>query len=433
MNRELAWLADAVDLRLKAYFEGADAAMPAPPELDAASAYGQLVADLGLDRDERLALALALARYVKPEILDPFLVRNSSIDRPFTEFGGQVSAQGGGFTPTGHTAAFLVAGSDAAGRVRARALLSPDRPLRGRSLIQLERDGGNGDALAGLLGMRPEEVAWLAAGETVRPDFSSDFPARRLETRLSWSDLVLPMDIRDQVEHIAAWLEHETRINDEWGLRRRLAPGYHVLFHGPPGTGKTLTAALLGQRTGLDVYRIDLSMVVSKYIGETEKNLAGVFDRAAQRKWILFFDEADALFGARTNTTSAHDRYANQEVAYLLMRIEECPGVTILATNLRNNIDDAFARRFQSLVSFRRPDASQRLQLWRDVLSRGAPTDTDVDLQALAEQHELTGGSIANAVRSAAILALRRGRERMSQADLLAGVAGEMRKEGRTP
>ena len=431
---EFEWLIDAIDLRLKSFFAGASGApLPPPPKLDPASAYGGVVAKHELDEDERAVLALALAPHVKPELLDPFLVRNSAIDRPFTEFGGRIAAQGGGFNPTGQTAAFLVAGADPGLRVRARSLFAPELPLRAQGFIEFGRNAEDVSMLSGLLTMPSDQVAWLTAGEIVRPDFSAEFPARRLESLLNWEDLVLPADLHDQVEQIAAWLEYETRIIEDWGLRSRLSPGYRVLFHGPSGTGKTLTAALLGRRTGLDVYRIDLSMVVSKYVGETEKNLAGVFDRAAQKRWILFFDEADALFGARTGTSSAHDRYANQEVAYLLQRIEDCPGVTILATNLRGNIDDAFARRFQSLVGFRKPDATQRLRLWRDVLSGGTPLMDDVNLEAIATQHVLTGAAIANAVRHAAVLSLRLQRDGVSQADLLAGIGSELRKEGRTP
>ena len=243
---------------------------------------------------------------------------------------------------------------------------------------------------------------------------------------------MLGPEVLDQIQHITAWLAHEARILDGWGLRRTLAPGYRALFYGPPGTGKTLTAALIGQQAGLDVYRIDLSMVVSKYIGETEKNLAGVFDQAAHRNWILFFDEADALFGARTATASSNDRYANQEVAYLLQRIEDCPCLVILATNLRGNIDDAFSRRFQSLVGFTRPDAAQRERLWQGALG-GVPLADDVRLPELARDHELVGGAIINVVRHAAVTALRRGRDRIGQADLLGGIASEARKEGRTP
>src|SRR5204863_2251929 len=137
---------------------------------------------------------------------------------------------------------------------------------------------------------------------------------------------------------------------------------------GPPGTGKTLTAGLLGKEFNKDVYRVDLSQIVSKYIGETEKNLSKIFDRAEHKDWILFFDEADALFGKRTNVQSSHDKYANQEVSYLLQRVEDYAGLLILSSNFKNNLDDAFIRRFHEVVHFPLPDARQRLILWEKSL-----------------------------------------------------------------
>jgi SpoVK/Ycf46/Vps4 family AAA+-type ATPase len=243
---------------------------------------------------------------------------------------------------------------------------------------------------------------------------------------------VLAPEVLDEIATINGWLRHGPHIMDEWGLARVLKPGYRSLFFGPPGTGKTLTAMLIGQGVGADVYRIDLSMVVSKYIGETEKNLAHVFDQARNRHWILFFDEADALFGKRTATASSNDRYANQEVSYLLQRVEDHPGHVILATNLKGNIDEAFARRFQSLVYFPMPDVDERLRLWRGMLRAPVRLADDVKLQALAERHEIAGGAIANVVRHAAIAALAAGREAIRAADLDAGVVRELRKEGRT-
>ncbi|TCP40194.1 ATP-binding protein [Rhodovulum marinum] len=172
-------------------------------------------------------------------------------------------------------------------------------------------------------------------------------------------------------------------------------------------------------------------MVVSKYIGETEKNLGLVFDIAAEREWILFFDEADALFGTRTAATNAHDRYANQEVSYLLQRIEDCRSLMILATNLRSNIDDAFFRRFQMAIGFARPDAAQRERIWRGLLA-DVPLAGDVDIADLARRHDLVGGSITNVARHAAITAMRRGADRVGTDDLHQAVARELRKEGRT-
>jgi SpoVK/Ycf46/Vps4 family AAA+-type ATPase len=214
-------------------------------------------------------------------------------------------------------------------------------------------------------------------------------------------------------------------------MRKYLKPGYRSLFFGPPGTGKTLSAALLGKVTGYDVFRIDLSMMVSKFIGETEKNLAQIFDRGLERNWILFFDEADALFGKRTQTTSSHDRYANQEVSYLLQRIEDYPGMVILATNFKHNIDSAFMRRFQSVVQFVKPDPKQRQMLWQLALTPQIPIEGPLNLEGLAEQYELTGGEIVNAIRHAALLAVEADPAVLTLDHLLAGIKRELTKDGR--
>jgi SpoVK/Ycf46/Vps4 family AAA+-type ATPase len=236
----------------------------------------------------------------------------------------------------------------------------------------------------------------------------------------------------DEIDVLRTWMQHSNTIMKDWGMEKSIKPGYRCLFYGPPGTGKTLTASLLGAELNVDVYRIDLSMVVSKYIGETEKNLANVFDQAESKNWILFFDEADALFGKRTQTSSSNDRHANQEVSYLLQRVEDYPGVVILATNLKANIDDAFARRFQSLVYFPLPDASLRKRLWETTLNGRTGKTDDVDLALLASKYELTGGAIINVVRYAAISALQMKRNSINQDDLIKGVTKELRKEGKT-
>src|SRR6185369_1537927 len=206
---------------------------------------------------------------------------------------------------------------------------------------------------------------------------------------------------------------------------RHIKLGFRSLFYGPPGTGKTLTAALLGKTTGLDVYRVDLSLVVSKYVGETEKNLAAVFDQAERNDWILFFDEADALFGKRTQTSSAHDRYANQEVAYLLQKVEDFPGVVILASNLKGNIDEAFARRFQSMVHFPLPGPEERVRLWRGAFPNPSRLEPAVDLARIAEEHEISGGAIVNVLRSSSLATLRRGNDFIRAEDIYHGIRRE--------
>ena len=182
--------------------------------------------------------------------------------------------------------------------------------------------------------------------------FNADFPIQQVETTYEWDDLILPEQTMTQINELLAWLKQRKTLLDKWDMNKKLKLGHRVLFHGPPGTGKTLTAGLLGKYTGRDVYKIDLSAIVSRFIGETEKNLANLFAKAKNKDWILLFDEADALFGKRTTVQDSHDRFANQEVSYLLQRIEDYHGVVILASNSTVNIDDVFIRRFHASVHF---------------------------------------------------------------------------------
>jgi hypothetical protein len=327
---------------------------------------------------------------------------------------------------------YLLAGADLGRRLQAARLFDEDGVLGRAALVRTEAEAPSEPPLSAALVATAELWARATTAGRYHPDLSPGFPAKRITSALGWDDLVLPPQVLHEVDAIRTWIGQGRALMRDWGLERVIKPGWRSLFHGPPGTGKTLTATLLGQAVGADVYRIDLSMVVSKYIGETEKNLAQVFDQAQHRHWILFFDEADALFGKRTATSSANDRHANQEVAYLLQRVEDFPGTVILASNLKANIDEAFARRFQSMVYFPMPDAAQRLRLWQGMLSQPGRLAPDVDLARLAQAHELSGGAIANVVRHAAVNALRAGRDCIAAADLAQGVTRELRKEGRT-
>ena len=437
LERHLAWLGEVLQARLATHFGQPGAhAQPRdipPPGLEGDnSELAQVIRENELGWSARLVLSLALAPHVQPQLLDPLFMRNANIDRGFTEFGGWKGKAHTGFLPTGETAAFLVAGDDVQARAVVRRLFDDDHAFARKTLLHLEHDAPGEPFFSGALMLTSEALARLTTGERHKPDFSAAFPAKLLKTRLDWSDLVLGAEVRGEIETILGWIRHGHTILETWGLSRTLQPGYRSLFFGPPGTGKTLTATLIGQAAQADVYRIDLSMVVSKYIGETEKNLARVFDQAAHRNWILFFDEADALFGKRTSTSSSNDRYANQEVSYLLQRVESFPGNVILATNLKGNIDEAFARRFQSLVHFPMPDPEQRASLWTGMLRHAPRLADDVDIKALAQKYELSGGALANVVRFGAISALQRGHEAIQSADLVQGVIKELRKEGRT-
>ncbi|MDR3573037.1 MAG: ATP-binding protein [Anaerolineaceae bacterium] len=231
--------------------------------------------------------------------------------------------------------------------------------------------------------------------------------ARKIDPHYSWSDIILPEDPLNRLQEMTAQVEHRHIVYEQWGFgqHQALGKGTVALFTGSPGTGKTMAADILAGVLGLDLYRIDLSGVVSKYIGETEKNLSHVFAEAQTSNAILFFDEADALFGRRSEVRDAHDRYANIEVAYLLQKMEEYEGVVILATNLRNNLDEAFMRRMHFVIDFPLPDEDHRLRIWQSCLPAGLPLGKDVDLARLAHRFKLSGGNIRNVVLSAAFLA----------------------------
>lgn len=253
--------------------------------------------------------------------------------------------------------------------------------------------------------------------------------AQVVQTPFGWDDLILPAPVKAQVMALEAWVRHRHTVLREWGFGRQTAAhgGLSALFSGPSGVGKSLSAGILGRSLGLDVYRVDLSAVVSKYIGETEKNLERIFTLAAAANAILFFDEADALFGKRSEVQDAHDRYANIEVSYLLQRMESYPGLAILTSNFKQNIDNAFLRRFQVVVEFPFPQTEERETLWRAMLPAEAPLGPDVDLPFLARQFALTGGNIKNCILAAAYAAVDAGRP-IGMADLIRAVAAELEK-----
>jgi SpoVK/Ycf46/Vps4 family AAA+-type ATPase len=259
----------------------------------------------------------------------------------------------------------------------------------------------------------------------------AQFPAHLIQTGLNWDHLVLPESTLSQLTEIRDWILHGQKLLDEWGLRDRIAAGFTSLLHGPSGTGKTTAACLLGKHCGCEVFKVDLSLMVSKYIGETEKNLARIFDAAENRGWILFFDEADALFGKRTRVSDSHDRYANQEVSFLLQRIEEFSGVVILASNLKSNIDPAFTRRLQSIIPFPMPQGAERLRIWRNALSARCALEHGLSLEEIAEKHEISGGTIVNVVRFASLRSISRGSHLIRREDIEEGLRREQLKEGR--
>jgi hypothetical protein len=443
LEQELAWFTRLLDLRLRQYFPPSDATAGtstgatapeatdlSPPEHgDSLSPWAAFLRDHPVSFAERAALVLALVPHLRPRLLDVFFTKNATFDRRFTEFGG--TRLDDDFEPTGETLAFLLGGDSLEARVTVAQLLEPDHWLMHTELLRVASTARDLPPMKAPLRISPEYLSLFTIGRRPRPTLSADFPAQRIETALDWDDLILHPGTHKQIGEIQAFLTHRHTLMHDWNMAARLRPGHRALFYGPPGTGKTMTAALLGKTAGRDVYRVDLSLVVSKYIGETEKNLSRVFDRAQRQDWILFFDEADALFGKRTETKDAHDRYANQEVAYLLQRLETFDGVVVLASNMRDNLDPAFTRRFESVIFFPLPRPAERLALWKRGISPRARLDSTLDFAAVAETHELSGGSIMNVIRQVSLAVIAEGERPITSDDLQTAIRRELAKEGK--
>lgn len=432
MKELTEWFQQVLDAAIRLYFkQECDIASLHQIEPPRSAWWQQMTGrpDEQLSFDEKLVIMLALMPHLYPQALDIFFVNNKNFDRPYTEFGGWKGLSHGGFLPTGETVAFMLAGEDTDRRPAVVSLFEKEHWFYTHNVLRLEGRGEGEPFLSGQLRASDELLSKVLHGKEYKPDYSTGFPAKRITTPLTWDDMVLDYQVALQLEEINTWITGSYTIMHEWGLKRILKPGYRTLFYGPPGTGKTLAATLLGQRNGMDVYRVDLSMIVSKYIGETEKNLARVFDMAENRHWILFFDEADALFGKRTSTQTSNDRHANQEVAYLLQRIEDFPGTVILATNLRSNIDEAFSRRFQSLVYFPMPDEDTRCKLWQSMLPAAWLPGREECIRRMV-RYELSGGAMTNVVRSCALHLMAAGATVLDERILIDAIRREQIKEG---
>lgn len=393
--------------------DGAPDGLPALERFHGVGPLAEVITLTGLAPAEAVVLVAAIA----PHTDERFALRYGAL----TDRQGVVGL-------TGEVARNLVSRSFRS-RLDATVMLSAQGRLRAQGLLTLDPD----DDLSGVLRPDPALLAWVLGLPPVRATATSDFPASPLTTVHTLADVVLPAAARARVDDLAARIVHRDVVVDEWGFgaHHDNAAGLIALFHGPPGTGKTMTAAALAASAGLPAYVIDLSALVSKYIGETEKALAKVFDRAARERCVLVFDEADAIFGARTEVGDAHDRYANQEVSYLLSRVEQHPGTVVLTSNLLGNIDQAFQRRIHVVVEFSEPGLGERERLWAAVAPEQLPMDPSIDLAAIARRYPLTGAQIRDATIEAAYLAASNGRV-VTTEHLLTGIRRQFEKAGRT-
>ncbi len=429
---EFHYLENLIISRLDSYFNhGKEATLPSLPSLDTWELLLPAYLKQQMDAPEATTLLIALAPHIQPDLIDGVIERHLQKSGDFREIGGVRGKNYRGFLPTGETVLFLLAGNDRKQRFEIQRVFDQEHFFAKNQILRLEDAPSGEPSMSGRVVISPEYVELLTQGMISRPRFGINFPAQCLDTLMEWEDLVLPDDTIRQIRDLQIWIEHGEMLNNEWGMGKRLKPGYRVLFHGPPGTGKTLTASLLGKYTARDVYKIDLSMVVSKFIGETEKNLASLFDKAENKGWILFFDEADALFGKRTSVRDAHDKYANQEVSFLLQRTENYNGLVILATNFKSNVDDAFTRRFQSHIYFPPPRYDERLKLWHKAFPAAIKLERSIDLAAIARQYEMTGANIMNVVQYTCLQAMSKKSKVLSKSDLLQGIINELSKEGK--
>ncbi len=468
MPPEFQYLYKLVRSRLGKYFEpGQQEQEPEMPALyDWQLPVAHFIRQHELDNMEATLLLIALAPHLQPDLFDAAIESRLKGSGDFPKIGGVRGKNFRGFLPTGQTALFLLGGDQWQSRAHVQQFFWSDHLFGRKKVLWLEEMPAGEPAMSGRIIMSQDYIDTFTYGKPVPPHFSMSFPAKMVTTDLTWNDLIINDELREQINELLDWVKYNDRLMQAWGMQSRLRKGYRSLFYGPPGTGKTFTAGLLGKYTGKDVYKIDLSMVVSKYIGETEKNLELLFARAEDKGWILFFDEADALFGKRTNVRDAHDKYANQEVSYLLQRIEDYNGLIILATNMKNNIDDAFIRRFNSILKFPFPEASERAAIWKNAFPRNAVFQKQplqesalgngkgwgdaINVPDIVKKYELSGGSIMNIIHYASLKAvekLDRYRDidntpahgngtqgellRIYLTDILDGIRKEMIKEGK--
>ena len=388
---------------------------------------GDFISAKKLTHQEVIILLLALL----PR-LEPTLLKRIYLEYPNNMLFDFCSVNDNGrlFNPTTQAVQYILGGDSIAERLNTLEYFDSKSVLIKEEIIAFTGSVHDHNPVNSQISVCQEAFNTIIFGSELLPKMSKDFPAELLLTSRTWEDLILPKNTLQEIQSIESWYSSRQTLMEDWDMQKKLKPGFRVLFYGDPGTGKTLAASLLGKYTEHPVFKVDVSMLVSKYIGETEKHLAKLFDKAENKNWILFFDEADAIFGKRTNVRDAHDKYANQEVSYLLQRIETFSGLIILASNFKNNMDKAFTRRFHSCIKFNNPKYEERLRIWQNNLPVQLKLQ-DIDLEKIAKRYELTGSNIMNVIQDVSLktIALNDPEYRVSLEMLLESIKKEYVKE----
>ena len=397
-----------------------------PPETirGAEDAYARFVQENNLGKEERLLILISLAQYLDPALFGEFSTKSNALRLVQCSRTGQL-------LPTGETFLALVAAGSIPERINAHRYLDTEHFFYKKSVIGL---GEVSEGLSGLFGVLKLTATYrdhFLYNRQNKPRFSAEFPAHLLETNLGWDDLIINPSTTERLQEIKAFLDHAGTLKNNWGLSRHMKQGYRCLFYGPSGTGKTLAATLLGKHVGREVYRVDLSSVISKYVGETSRNLNALFNTAEDKDWILFFDEGDALFGKRVDTAGADDKnshFANQDIAFLLQRIENYNGLVVVASNFKKNMDEAFSRRFQGVVHFDILNEELRQRYWQDNIPANATLGGGIDLALIAKRHPLSQASIINIISRASLQAIRKNSTEIKSSDLELCIKDELIK-----
>lgn len=432
ISNEINWLDAYINNRLGNYFDPTSPfVIPVVPNLsEDTSKYATFINDKKLIEIERIFIAICLALHFKPQIFDKFLIKNKTLDKRFTEFGGIIDDSKSVFVPTLETIAFIFYGDSFESRFLLQSFFDHDHIFMRNNILELYSQKSTNSFLTNSIRLNDEYFQLFTMGTAYKPGYSTNFPASLISTPLNWDELVLNKSTMEEVLMVNTWIENKFEIDNNEILSKKINKGYKCLFYGPPGTGKTLTASLIGKKNQKLVYRIDLSQVVSKYIGETEKNLARIFDIAENKDWVLFFDEAESLFSKRTGVQDSKDKHANQQTAYLLQRIENYNGLIILATNLKPNIDLAFSRRIQSVINFPIPNLTEREALWINALKNIAQVPSSF-IKEISKSYELSGGVIKNVIQYAWLIS-KKSKLPINEMQILAGIRRELFKDGKS-